>query len=404
MADALLKRAPRVGKRVLTLARSMSRRPARSDEAIYRAVPRCPPRSSIASRPARSGRAPLGHRAVVHAFPFVAFNPATSGLFRVGGLASCRGAVRPWSCILKIANTPPEPSGPADWNWWRRETLAYRLGLLDRLPASIRAPRCFAALEPPGASWLFLEEIHDAAPGRWSATQHARAARHLGQLNGAFVGRVPHQRWLNRRFLSRVAEGRDQWLPFLRATSVRRHPLFRRAFPRSPEPDVTRLYRDAGPLLDALDALPQTLCHFDAYRSNLFASHDPRTTIAIDWSFIGAGAVGTDLGQLVANNLMWLLAPRDPLGTAFTPYLRGLRQGGHHHGPAAEVRFAYVASAALRGALALPLLLSLLVTPASRPLWVDRFGPDVETSAARWGRAMTALLSLGDTARRLAPQ
>ena len=85
---------------------------------------------------------------------------------------------------------------------------------------------------------------------------------------------LPAESWLSRGFLR-------AWVT-RRATSaaklpgIREHPLVRRAFPPAVADGVLRLWRDMDTLLDALDQLPQTLCHLDATPSNLFARRGVR--------------------------------------------------------------------------------------------------------------------------------
>ncbi|MCA1725884.1 MAG: hypothetical protein LC748_16870, partial [Thermomicrobia bacterium] len=87
-------------------------------------------------------------------------NPAAGGVYRIAGHARTRGAVHPWSLILKVSHAPAGrtwPDGrvaPAGWGmnpthsqYWRREALAYRSALLDDLPGDLIAPRCFGVDE-----------------------------------------------------------------------------------------------------------------------------------------------------------------------------------------------------------------------------------------------------------------
>ncbi len=85
---------------------------------------------------------PLTHRII---------NEVTGGLWRVAGAAQIGDSVRAWSVILKIiggvTSDPTSPfaptAEPGHWNYWRREPLVYASGLLDTLPAGLRAPRFF---------------------------------------------------------------------------------------------------------------------------------------------------------------------------------------------------------------------------------------------------------------------
>ena len=62
-------------------------------------------------------------------------------------------------------------------------------------------------------------------------------------------------------------------------------------------------------LLAALDKLPQTFCHLDAYRPNLFLRRDAdgsNQTVAVDWAFTGIASVGEEIANLLAASLIWL--------------------------------------------------------------------------------------------------
>ncbi|MBA3944757.1 MAG: phosphotransferase [Herpetosiphonaceae bacterium] len=56
-----------------------------------------------------------------------------------------------------------------------------------------------------------------------------------------------------------------------------------------------------------LDHLPQTICHQDVWRKNLFArsrSAGDEETVAIDWELVGVGAAGEDVGNLLGVSLL----------------------------------------------------------------------------------------------------
>jgi hypothetical protein len=78
-----------------------------------------------------------------------------------------------------------------------------------------------------------------------------------------------------------------------------------------------------------LDRLPRTLCHLDLHR-NLFADGDD-CTVAVDWSFVGIGAIGEDAGNLVADAVLDFHV--DPPGSMSSTsgscaVRRGLRDAG----------------------------------------------------------------------------
>ena len=205
----------------------------------------------------------------------------------------------PWSIILKIV------SRRAELDSGTREAQAYQSGLLADLPGGMAAPRCFAVEERAGHElWMWLEEVTDHIGHPWPLSRYRLAARHLGRFNGAYLaGRpLPADSWLSRGFLR-------AWIT-RRATSaaklpgIREHPLVRRAFPPAVAEGVLHLWRDMDTMLDALDQLPQTLCHLDANPANLFARRgtDGREqTVAIDWSCVGFAPLGAEIVGLVSS-------------------------------------------------------------------------------------------------------
>ena len=99
-------------------------------------------------------------------------------------------------------------------------------------------------------------------------------------------------------------------------------------------------------ILSRLDALPQTLCHFDFHPANIFPAD--RTTAVIDWAYCGCGPVGADAGVLAADALADEVVPSDqaPLlvDAIWEAYRDGLADDALAHA-AAEV---YALGTALR--------------------------------------------------------
>jgi hypothetical protein len=120
-----------------------------------------------------------------------------------------------------------------------------------------------------------------------------------------------------------------------------------------PEKDSNRffhLWEERALYFDALDRLPQTICHFDVFRRNLFARRTPDgddQTVVIDWAFVGRGPIGADLSPLV-----WMSAALGGVGLdkaqdleeiAFEGYLEGLGEAGWEGDPQ-QVRLGYTAA------------------------------------------------------------
>ena len=163
------------------------------------------------------------------------------------------------------------------------------------------------------------------------------------------------------------------------------------------------LYGQRTRLLAALDQLPPTVSHLDAWRANLIArDRDGGTeTVAIDWSLLGLAPAGQEIAVFVTGPRLWLSltpADADAIGElSFASYLEGLHDAGWA-GAAADVRFAYTASAALWSGIAAPPWLRWFTLPARRE-WLERkFGMPLEDAAEPFGAFIGFALDLADEA------
>lgn len=262
-------------------------------------------------------------------------------VYRFAGSAKDQGRTVPWSLIVKVVGAPEGEADPSAARYWKREMLAYQSGLLADLPAGLQTPHCFGVVEQPGGGgWLWLEEIMDATRNRWSLERFAVVARHLGTFSAAYLnGRpLPTYPWLSRGWFRSHVAGVAAAIDLL--PGLRDHPLLRPALPRDTADRVLRVWDERETFFAALDRLPQTFCHLDAFPRNLFvrneASGDAQI-VAIDWEYAGVNALGTDLAPLVGGSLLFEEADLDTasdLETAvFASYLEGLDAAGWRGDP-----------------------------------------------------------------------
>lgn len=284
------------------------------------------------------------------------------GVFRVVARARVDGSPRSCSLILKVAPAEPAETSAA-WCHPAREAMAYSTGLLDQLPDGLRAPRCLGYREHARLHLLWLEDLGTESPD-WALADYALAARQLGRFNGAYVaGRdLPDEGWLSRDFLrSWLAEG----APAVEELGRHRaHPLVQRIYSPPVFESFAELWRRRETLLRALDALPQVLCHQDAFRRNLFLRAE--TLVGVDWAFLGPAPIGAELAAFITASVAFLGIDRDRWNDlrsiTLDAYRQGLRDAGWN-GPAQHPRFGFAASSALRYGpgvirLVLPALLS----------------------------------------------
>lgn len=308
---------------------------------------------------------------------------------------------RTWSAILKVLRRP-DGSRTHDW---RREADIYASGLLERLPPGIVAPLVYRIDASDGEVSLWLEDVIETDPV-WPLERYAVAARDLGRFNGAYTAGAPipdvvalPEDWLASWVAGRAARATT----ILADPSVMGHELVRRVASRDTVARIGSFYARVPELITALDTLPRTLSHLDAWRANLMARDRGGTTqtVAIDWSVLGRAPVGQEIAVFVTGARVWLSLPpaeADAIGElAFSSYVGGLRDAGWS-ADEGQVRFAYTASAALWALAACPISLRRFALPEHRG-WLERkFGMSLDDAAAPFGRFIEFALRLGDEA------
>jgi thiamine kinase-like enzyme len=138
-------------------------------------------------------------------------------------------------------------------------------------------------------------------------------------------------------------------------------PRVRASLPSSLAGPLRDMRADQPRFLAALDGLPRTLCHLDLHPANLFAVGGE--TVAIDWSFVGVGALGEDAGNLVADAVLdFHVRPEhldELLETVSTGYVEGLADAGWRGSPelvrlgmsaTMAAKYAWIGPAVLRAA------------------------------------------------------
>jgi hypothetical protein len=325
-----------------------------------------------------------------------------------------------WSLVLKILRAPSSESANnqndnlTHYAYWKREALLYQSGLFTDLTDGLAAPRCYGVSEPPGGGmWLWLEEITDQYGATWPLDRYHLAARHFGRLNGAYLtGRsLPSAPWLSRghdrQFVADFTSLITSVLEAFQQASIWAHPALRRAFPVPNLDPFLRFWDDRARFTNALDHLPQTFCHYDAMRPNLFARHGmdgQEQTVAIDWAHTGIAGVGVELAEMVVGSLLFLQVTANDTAQldrqAFTGYLEGLRDAGWHGDPQ-MARFGYLTSSLLRlGPLGLVLLHRALDegnVAQTEGIW----GRPIADIVEHWAGVVAFILSLVEEAQGL---
>ena len=329
-----------------------------------------------------------------------------SGVYRFAGNASESAETKPWSLILKVIGS--EVHG-GDLQGGKRERLAYQSGLLNSFSGNFKAARCFEiSKRSEGVYWLWLEDLADQASSEWLLDHYALVARHLGQFNGNYLGKVSltDWPWLSTEWLRKFIAPNAAAVTQLK--DVLDHPLVSRWYPSDVAEGLSQLWEDRELLLSALERQPQTLCHRDAWSPNLFLCVGDKgvdETVAIDWAFVGLGALGEDVVPLAqTRNCFKPQEAAEVNKLVFTNYLEGLYDANWKGNPE-SVRFGFAASSALRYGLGLIAqhLERLLSFDDHKARFVKQVyaGRSIEEVADLWSIFLRSLIVMGEEARAL---
>lgn len=193
---------------------------------------------------------------------------STLGVWRVGDLVVKRlEAPRP--------DDPGELSDPAHFAYWRRPVEVALSGVVDRTPGLRGVTAVKVEEDDEGATLWHPHVAAEEIPGPF-------LARSLATFAGA---ELPAHPWLARNQLAdRMArvERRGGWQTLERTTVA----------------DVAdHLWQRRGTWLRRLGELPTVAQHGDPVPGNLLA-RDGDDVLTVDWSSLGHGPVGADLGYL----------------------------------------------------------------------------------------------------------
>ena len=259
-------------------------------------------------------------------------NAATGGIWRVRGPDG--------TAIVKVARHPPQTDAPkafptsnepTHWNYWRREAFAYETGLAATAyaGAGITAPALLeAGTRPDGGVELWLADVGGTGGFDWPVPRLARFARELGAAQARWAGRVPAVPWLSRRWLAQYVAEAPNWVGPV-DPAVWDHPNVA-PWPEPVRARLRELWAGRARMLAVAEAAEHTLCHLDVWPANL--ADTAGTSVLLDWAFVGEGAVGEDLANLVVDcftdGLMDMAVLPELTEVAVDGYLAGLRDAG----------------------------------------------------------------------------
>lgn len=192
---------------------------------------------------------------------------------------------------------PGELARPGHFAYWRRAADVAAERLVEATPGLRALPVMRLEEDDEGVTLWHPVVRSEQLPGPF-------VAQALGRFTGADIRAQP---WLARNQLpDRLArtQRRGGWRTLARTTVA----------------DVAdRLWSRRGHFLDALEGLPQVPQHGDPVPDNL-PGRAGGDVLAVDWSSLGLGPVGADLGY-------WSLSAREEFDVLLEAYVAGLPPG-----------------------------------------------------------------------------
>ncbi len=206
-----------------------------------------------------------------------------------------------------------------------RELKAYKAGLYEQMPRTFHIPYVHVIDSPErGQYWAFVEDVRPEMEALGMHTQLPDETirtilSHLAAFHATFWERkdVLSHPWLMSlrqpvdyfyRCVVDCLDGMRNPAPSS-AYIVEKWPWFPEgvinlldSLGPNTRRAVERLYREPSRLLEKVDPLPRTLCHYDFDNRNLGLRQTPegQQTVVIDWEIVGEGLSSADVVRFMA--------------------------------------------------------------------------------------------------------
>ncbi|WP_096271470.1 oxidoreductase family protein [Paucisalibacillus globulus] len=308
-------------------------------------------------------------------------NFTTSGIYRLCGLARVEGADTTWSLIIKVVEQEAEEkNNPNHFNYWKREALVFKSGLLNELPKVIQTPDCYKIeVKSDTEIWLWMEEIKENNSREFSLAEFFFIAKQMGLFHGTFASGkfpLPQEEWISRNWLKSWIDGCDLYAP--RPSKY---------YPKITEPSKTidtilktylDLRQNEKKYLNKLNNLPRVLSHQDLSKQNMYISNKSQRLILIDWQFLSISGLGEDIGRLfglaISQDDIPITKAWEYQEQLFNSYLNGLKQVGWNGNPLL-VRYGFCVAVAFRSIWEVPKLTKIIAqnSPARYGDEIDKY-------------------------------
>ena len=225
------------------------------------------------------------------------------------------------------------------WNYWLREPLAYQSGVVGCFAEEgVQAPVCVGVDITSEDAVVALEFVDGTPAENWDIDTYAEVARRLGATQGklALCGALPDVEWLSQGFLRDCSSEKPVIWKLLDDDRAWDQPVVADNFPPALRSAATELHAQRHRLYSVLESLPRTLCHLDFWTKNLIQPDDG-SFVLLDCAFVGDGALGEDIGNLVPDAAFDFFVEPDQLPqlreATLDAYVGGLGDAGWHGDP-----------------------------------------------------------------------
>ncbi|MCR8657363.1 phosphotransferase [Paenibacillus endoradicis] len=313
---------------------------------------------------------------------YTTLNFTTAGIYHLHGVVIVEGEQMPWSIILKIIKADSlEKEESTHHNYWQREALVYESKLLDDLPNSIRAPKCYLIEEQQDNTiWMWMERVI----GRYAEkSEHFDyIARQLGRFNGDYLTtkEIPNQEWICRNWLRSWITASRMYAPSLEDYS--------NSLLNDEERNIWDWYQTFSNEIERnlfyLEKLPRVLAHQDMSQMNMFIVENRQLEdelVLIDWQFMSISGVGEDLAKMFGVNMSQGIIPTEKYNifqeNLYEAYINGLHDMGWQ-GNEQQARYGYCIGTALRSVWEVPKYFTL-----AAQLQSDKLNQQLQDSVAQ---------------------
>ncbi len=221
---------------------------------------------------------------------------------------------------------------PTRWNYWAREALAYQSDVLAKTFGGVDGfvtPKCVGLDVTDMDAVVLLEFVDGVAAEHWTIDQYGEAAFALGVVQARVT--PCEEPWLSRGFLRDYSTEKPVNWDLLDADSAWEQPLIKECFRPELRALAIEVHHRRDDLYAMLSRAPQVPCHLDFWTKNLIRTTTGQIAL-IDWAFVGQGALGEDIGNLIPDAAFDHFIRADQLldleTAVLASYLRGLWSSG----------------------------------------------------------------------------